>query len=98
MLTFSQLLLTGSLLLFTTSTFADDMSQPGHNHSLYDSDCCQLSECRPVTCAELRPQADGTSLFNGMRAHKIRPSKDKDWHVCDVSTAFYCVYVGSHQG
>jgi len=95
-----KVLITLSLLLFTTSIFADDMSQPGHNHSLYDSDCCQLSECRPITCSELKPQADGTIVWqgNGFRALKIRPSKDKDCHVCATITATYCAYIGSPQG
>jgi hypothetical protein len=95
-----KVLITLSLLLFTTSAFSDDMSQPSHNHSLYDQDCCQLSECRPIACNELRPQADGTIVWqgNGIRAQKIRPSKDKDCHVCATITATYCAYIGAPQG
>jgi len=84
--------LTLGLFMITAST------AQVHRHELYDADCCQLSECRPVTCQELKPQSDGTIQFNNMKAQKIKPSKDKDCHVCANSSNVYCVYIGAPQG
>jgi len=82
-------------ILFSSVAIAQSVP---HNHSLYDTDCCQLSECRPVTCDQLRPQSDGSIHFNGIKADKIRPAKNDQCAVCATSTAVYCVYIRSPEG
>jgi len=70
-----------------------------HN-PLYDSDCCSANgdECKPVICGELKPHRGGDVYYKDIRAEKVRPSKDKDCHVCISGGRVWCVYVGAPEG
>jgi hypothetical protein len=71
-----------------------------HEPSLYDPDCCNQHDCKPVSCVELKEQGKqiiyqhpsfGKKEFGG---HQIRESRDKQCHVCisNMGTA-RCVYL-----
>ena len=71
-----------------------------HDPSLYDGDCCNQYDCKPVACRELKEEGQkityqhkkfGKKDFGG---NQIRESKDKQCHVCvsDMGTA-RCVYL-----
>lgn len=67
-------------------------------HSWYDPWCCNDKDCRPVPCTELIEQNNGDLEYKGyiIPKDKIKPSQDKDCHVCIFLEQGRCAYV--HQG
>lgn len=73
-------------------------------HSWYPTECCSDQDCKPVPCDSLDETKDGLDYINeNGRVYKfdkeqIRPSQDKECHVCISSNGItpYCVF--THQG
>jgi hypothetical protein len=66
-------------------------------HSWYPSDCCEEGHCEPVPCTSISELSNGDVSWNGINFPKIlvRPSQDKDCHVCynHNSKQPYCVFL-----
>lgn len=74
-------------------------------HSWYDADCCSINDCYPVPADSVIEMRDGwkhipTNTFFKDEKHikRIRPSKDRSFHVCIVGDANVgytgrCIYV-----
>ena len=73
-------------------------------HDWYDNECCNDKDCSPVDYSEVQEHSDGSITFRHCHfpasSHRIRKSKDGEWHVCiaplgpdNNSTGYcYCVY------
>ena len=72
---------------------------PALSHSWYEAQCCNGSDCRPVSQEDLEEVGNGCWVYkpNGIKfcGSRVRPSHDSQWHVCynHVNLTPYCVYV-----
>lgn len=53
-------------------------------HSWYPMECCRDTDCKPVVCEELVELPDGSIKYSNyvFAKTKIKPSQDKNCHVC----------------
>lgn len=66
-------------------------------HSWYDPECCSTADCRPVPSYEVEEIGPGVWLHRptGLKfeGNKVRPSRDKNYHVCIAGNFPYCIYI-----
>jgi hypothetical protein len=64
-------------------------------HNWYPTECCSGKDCTAVPCDTLAEQTDGTIKYLEFTFTKdqIRPSLDKDCHVCIAGSTPRCVFI-----
>jgi hypothetical protein len=66
-------------------------------HGWYAPECCGGQDCKPVPCDSLEVLGDGSVLYKPTGATfdraRVRPSQDKDCHVCLHGAFGQCVYI-----
>lgn len=74
------------------------ISSAASSHSWYDPDCCSDRDCRPVDADDMAEIGGGCWKYLPTGAtfcgNRVRPSKDKHWHVCiSNNNVPYCAYI-----